>query len=804
MEADKWRPAFLKNLTWQDVTLHYAAPLEERFREHYCGGGGPVYLFCTIMGTISVMMYPIAMYDIIGFFSGEVSELERDVLLSCVAVFIVSGMCTCFGACVTYGTIKPRPAVMECMSILYPMMFMFMMPFLFMWPHGQIRALFGRPDLLLGVQGHKAMTPATLASYVLGHDNVVTASYLCLNIRAFPSVIIGICSLIVTLLSLVASSPNGEVDTFGTMTVYGLLPILAWVGRWFTERGKRREWSHVRRVSQMIELLTQVQTMAKVRGGVLRELQMNPEFSSLFGTSAGQTLVTLADGPSEAQRAKEFSNRLLQTDVPQKIHLVLKTNVGESLECMVVGIHAPGEVYFGIQILDHPAATKTAARGPPVLAQVQDNRSLVVEFDIPPTFPTSAPSSSEMSATEVEGLDNCSLGESEARTNVTKFTTASAQFSVVDRQVDAMSAESFTSVDNGSVGMRMDNQRVRLVLRAEDVADLVERDIGAQRLDWQSYEIPMQNLTFLDGNTPFHGGSEGEIYRALWETTIVAVKLKKSLGGASASKVKLFAREIGVLFRMRHPHILLLCGYVTAPNAWGTCLVTEYCFGGSVFDRLRELTPNVALNVAIQVVSAVTYLHSVNVMHRDLKTDNVFLMQQDLAYAHAKLGDFGSSRVVGVAGAQTPDVGTPGFMAPEVTSTDGHYGISADIFAMGMLVYEMVVRRFPFSPDELKGFYRRYYKLPASHNVTKVSEQESHDILLWATAYMSYKPDMSYLDSVPGLGKLVETCTSTDAELRPAARDLWDSLRMVQADYRRVQREVADQSSARDGPSFAV
>ena len=41
------------------------------------------------------------------------------------------------------------------------------------------------------------------------------------------------------------------------------------------------------------------------------------------------------------------------------------------------------------------------------------------------------------------------------------------------------------------------------------MADLVERDFRAQNFDWQTYEIPMQNLTFLDGYTPFHGGSEG-------------------------------------------------------------------------------------------------------------------------------------------------------------------------------------------------------------------------------------------------------------------------------------------------------
>ena len=55
---------------------------------------------------------------------------------------------------------------MEWVSICYPLSFMFMLPFFWLWPHGQIRALFGRPDLLLGVQGHKAATAYTLAPYV--------------------------------------------------------------------------------------------------------------------------------------------------------------------------------------------------------------------------------------------------------------------------------------------------------------------------------------------------------------------------------------------------------------------------------------------------------------------------------------------------------------------------------------------------------------------------------------------------------------------------------------------------------------
>ena len=166
--------------------------------------------------------------------------------------------------------------------------------------------------------------------------------------------------------------------------------------------------------------------------------------------------------------------------------------------------------------------------------------------------------------------------------------------------------------------------------------------------------------------------------------------------------------------QMRHPSILLIMGYSVDRAKSGVLLISEFCAGGNTFDRIyraKDMTVGAGLAIATQVVCAVRFLHCENVVHRDVKSPNVFLSTKSLDDPLAKLGDFGGSRVVPeqrIDGRETPIVGTIGWKAPEVTPHSS-YGPPVDIYSLGVFISELVSRRNPYA-DVYKEVYANKFK----------------------------------------------------------------------------------------------
>jgi len=98
------------------------------------------------------------------------------------------------------------------------------------------------------------------------------------------------------------------------------------------------------------------------------------------------------------------------------------------------------------------------------------------------------------------------------------------------------------------------------------------------------------------------------------------------------------------------------------------------------------------IDMAIDIATGVQFLHSRNIIHRDLKSSNL-LVDADF---HVVLSDFGVSRVVSREKTMTTDIGTPEWMAPEVL--DGRrYSEKADVYSFGIILWELITRELPFS-----------------------------------------------------------------------------------------------------------
>ena len=149
-----------------------------------------------------------------------------------------------------------------------------------------------------------------------------------------------------------------------------------------------------------------------------------------------------------------------------------------------------------------------------------------------------------------------------------------------------------------------------------------------------------------------------------------------------------------------HPHIVqYVCSFVSGGML---NIVTEFADEGSLqqqLDRRRERQEPMeeadVLDIFVQTLLALEHLHSKQVLHRDLKPGNIFFDRRRMV----RLGDFGIARLMGDGLVQTV-IGTPLYLPPEVIQGKP-YGVSADVWAMGTVFYEMVALRHPFASDNL-------------------------------------------------------------------------------------------------------
>ncbi len=178
----------------------------------------------------------------------------------------------------------------------------------------------------------------------------------------------------------------------------------------------------------------------------------------------------------------------------------------------------------------------------------------------------------------------------------------------------------------------------------------------------------------------------------------VAIKVLREDLSASLGAGR-FLREIKIAAQLQHPHILPLLDSGEADGF--LFFVMPYIKGQSLRDRLAregELPVHEALRLLTEVVDALVEAHEHGVVHRDIKPDNVMLSGR-----HALVTDFGVAKAISEAtGGNTVTtlgvaVGTPTYMSPEQAAADPHVDHRSDIYSVGVMAYEMLSGRPPFS-----------------------------------------------------------------------------------------------------------
>jgi serine/threonine protein kinase len=193
-------------------------------------------------------------------------------------------------------------------------------------------------------------------------------------------------------------------------------------------------------------------------------------------------------------------------------------------------------------------------------------------------------------------------------------------------------------------------------------------------------------------------GMAGTVYRAESDDVEgpVAVKVLHPNVADDRTMVDRFQREIVVMERLAHPHIVRHYG--------GGMMDGQYYFAmelldrGSLKDRLRAGGPlpwREAAGYLDQIASALQHAHNHGIIHRDLKPSNLFFA----ADGRIVLGDFGVAHDVHNPDAEDPQttVGTYAYMAPEQIDPEGRISGQSDLYALGCVAYEMLTGKPPFT-----------------------------------------------------------------------------------------------------------
>jgi serine/threonine-protein kinase len=216
---------------------------------------------------------------------------------------------------------------------------------------------------------------------------------------------------------------------------------------------------------------------------------------------------------------------------------------------------------------------------------------------------------------------------------------------------------------------------------------------------------------------------------------------------AAVLSIDRFRREIQLASRLQHPHIVPL---LTAGEAGGTLYYTmPFVDGESLRARLNRKEPLPTAEVVRllgEIADALAYAHEHGVVHRDIKPENILLSGQ-----HAVVTDFGIAKALGsISGGGTLtsaglSMGTPAYMAPEQIAADPNIDHRADLYAFGVLGYEMLTGRAPFAG-------RTPQELLAAHLTERPADVTRG------------RPDCP-----PALAGLLMQCLEKDREVRPTS-----------------------------------
>ncbi|KAF8037887.1 hypothetical protein BT93_B0659 [Corymbia citriodora subsp. variegata] len=268
-------------------------------------------------------------------------------------------------------------------------------------------------------------------------------------------------------------------------------------------------------------------------------------------------------------------------------------------------------------------------------------------------------------------------------------------------------------------------------------------------------------------------GGFGTVFKGkLRDGRVVAVK---RLYESNYKRVEQFVNEVEILTRLRHPNLVSLYG-CTSRQSHRLLLVYEYVPNGTVADHINGdsakpgLPPwSTRLNIAIETANALVYLHASDVIHRDVKTNNILLNEN----FSVKVADFGLSRLFpfNVTHVSTAPQGTPGYVDPEYHQC---YQLTekSDVYSFGVVLMELI------SSLPAVDITRHRHEINLSALATnKIRSQALHELV---DQNLGFDTDYRTGEMITAVAELGFQCLQESHEMRPSMNEVLDTLKDIQ------------------------
>ncbi|XP_064198400.1 serine/threonine-protein kinase B-raf-like [Anguilla rostrata] len=272
-------------------------------------------------------------------------------------------------------------------------------------------------------------------------------------------------------------------------------------------------------------------------------------------------------------------------------------------------------------------------------------------------------------------------------------------------------------------------------------------------------------------------GSFGTVYKGKWHGD-VAVKML-NVTAPTPQQLQAFKNEVGVLRKTRHVNILLFMGYTTKPQL---AIVTQWCEGSSLYHHLHIIETKFEMikliDIARQTAQGMDYLHAKSIIHRDLKSNNIFL-HEDLT---VKIGDFGLATVKSRwSGSHQFEQlsGSILWMAPEVIRLQDKnpYSFQSDVYAFGIVLYELMSGVLPYS------------------NINN----RDQIIFMVGRGYLSPDLSKSRSNCPKAMKRLMADCLKKKREERPLFPQILASIELLARSLPKIHRSASEPSLNRAG-----
>ncbi|KAF5750166.1 serine/threonine-protein kinase [Tripterygium wilfordii] len=293
---------------------------------------------------------------------------------------------------------------------------------------------------------------------------------------------------------------------------------------------------------------------------------------------------------------------------------------------------------------------------------------------------------------------------------------------------------------------------------------------GVQVFSYAELETATDNF---DSSKELGDGGFGTVYYGvLSDGSVVAVK---RLHESSNKRVEQFMNEVEILARLRHKNLVTLYG-CTSKHSRDLLLVYEYIPNGTVADHLLGKQTNsgllswpVRLSIAIETAEALAYLHELDVIHRDVKTNNILLDNN----FHVKVADFGLSRLfpTNVTHVSTAPQGTPGYVDPEYYRCY-HLTDKSDVYSFGVVLIELISSL----PAVDTNRHRHDINL-ANMAINKIQNHALHELV---DPMLGFEKDFVVRRMITSVAELAFRCLQQERDMRPSMEEVRGILRGIE------------------------